>query len=261
MANTSPHKWKDEYWFKIYDLARSGMTDCAIATAMGWSHRSTLFRFYRKKPALKEAVERVRAEGGKSETFRDYVHGRLPAKLKKLWDKILSWEEDPYGVDKVEAMLARRGQRVRQHLFFYALVHGNFNITEACRLVNISTTTFRQWLNLDPDFQALMEEIHWHKKNFFEGALINLVKNGDSAATIFVNRTVNRDRGYNDKHTTDVNVSISGEVNHKHAQVTLKDLDLSLEARKEILQKLRQKTAPAQLTHEQAGEVIDAEFE
>jgi hypothetical protein len=106
----------------------------------------------------------------------------------------------------------------------------------ACRKVGISRQTFFLWCK-DEKFQALVDEIQEAKKDFFEGSLIRLVAAGDTSATIFANRTVNKDRGYSERHQVDVNVS--GQVTHKHELVSMEQLKLPTAVEKMLLQQIR----------------------
>ena len=79
-------------------------------------------------------------------------------------------------------------------------------------------------------FAKLIDELKWQQKNYYEQALVDLVAKGDAYAITFVNRTVNRDRGYGDK----IEVEHSGTIQHNHT-IDLSKLNLSLSCRKEIL--------------------------
>lgn len=128
------------------------------------------------------------------------------------------------------------GTPVKKLLFIHACVAHNFNVSLALRFTQISKSALDQWLNHDMRFVKLFEEVKFHLGSFYENALVNLVKKGDTAAILFANRTFNRDRGYADN----INVNVSGTVNHAHAHiVAISDLDLSLEDQKKILDKLR----------------------
>lgn len=260
MVNT---KWDDSMWLKVYELARQGMSDRKIAQVLNVTHKR-LKLWYGQKPALKEGVDSLRPmltdKTGKSESFQEYVYRMLPTRLKRKWDKLNKWAEEDSGCEKIERMLSKGGKGMRQHLFLHALTTGNFNVSEACRKVNISKQTFDQWCAFDPDFQEMIDEIHWHKKNLFEGHLVKLVEAGDSSATIFVNRTINRDRGYSEKNVSEVNVNVNGTIKHEAVPLSR----LSMEARKEILEKKRQmqleKERRLQITHN-PEEVVDVEYE
>ena len=229
-------RWKETNYVKAYRLAKSGLSDAKIGKALGVA-ASTFQVWCAKRSALKKAVQDGRGVGeGSPETFIEYVYERLPVHLKDLLKEIQACAKEKNGIVRIEALLAKAGKRARQHLFLHALVSSNFCISIACSKILIPRATFQNWVDDDYEFAELMDEIHWHKKNFFEGALFGLVKAGDSPATIFANRTFNRDRGYNEKFE----VEHTGEVNHKHS-VSVDDLDLPLETRKLLLKAVREK--------------------
>jgi len=231
--------WKDEFYVTSYELARGGMSEQKIATSLGVSS-ATLRKWKTNKPALRDAIARGRAVGGGASataTFHEYIFQKLPPNLAQLYKEIEAVEAEENGIARIEAMLVKQGKRARQHLFLHALVTSNFNVSRACSMVNISRKTFESWVTSEPDFQELMDEMDYHKKNYFESALVGLVARGDSSATIFVNKTVNRDRGYNDK--LDVNIQGHIEHNHAHALIPISDLELPLETRTAILQAMR----------------------
>lgn len=181
-----------------------------------------------------------------------------------MWEEIVNIHEDQTVTkkfDKIEALL-RKGKRARQHLFIHSWVMSNFNASEACRKVNISRATFQNWME-EANFRDLIDEVHFHKKNFVEGGLMSLIEQGDTSATIFANRTLNRDRGYNEK--------VEVEHTHQHSIATFnveQVLDrVNAAAKREILQAIRdikgEKALPAiagQSAEDETGEVIDAEI-
>lgn len=228
-------KWDDTMYVQSYVMAKSGASDNEISKTLGMSH-TNFDALKLKKPALQDALRRARRVDQK--VFRDYVYGKLQPETKALWDRICLCEKiDDPDRDAWE-IIKDVGDYTRKQLFIYALVHTNFNPSNACKKVGIGRDTLRYWMK-DETFQELMKEIHWHKCNFFEEALVMRIKDGDTAAIIFANRTMNRDRGYGDK----VEVEHTGTVQHNHllSQVNLEELDLSLETRREILLAIRKK--------------------
>lgn len=229
-------KWKDEYYLTIHELAKSGMPNTHIARSIGVKFL-TLEKWIERRPALRVAIDKARKHNqGKAatQTFVEYVYEQLPEHLKEVWDEIDSLSNEKNAIRKIEFILEDQGQKVRQHLFMHALIHCNFNISKACGKVNVSRKKFNYWLYNDPDFAELIEEMQFHKKNFFEAALVGLVHAGDPAATIFVNKTLNRDRGYAEK------VEVTGSIEHNHV-VTVDSLNLPIEVRQQVLDAMRAK--------------------
>lgn len=230
--------WRDEMLIDVVLLARSGMTKQKIAKALGVSV-TIFYKWLKRKSALRYALAKGRETSKGIENFRTYVYNRLPQKLKDIWDSINAIEKKRNGVERVEAILKDAGKKARQHLFLYAYTTCGFNASEACRAVVIDRQTYEAWYKKDPEFHALFDEMEFHKKNYFEGALVDLVQARETSAVIFANRTYNADRGYGAK----VEVKHSGEINHNVNVVPIKDLDLDTDLKKALLQAIRDKKA------------------
>lgn len=237
--------YRDTFPVKVYIMAVSGMSQDAMAKDLGVAD-NVLARWIEEKPAMRFAIAEANKRKGKgNSSFRTYLYAKLPADLKVLWDKINECELADNPMMQLEPLLDGQPTHVKQHLFLYAIVHHNFNASKACSSVGIDITTLREWVKQDPKFARLVNEMHYHKKNLYEESLVGLVNGGDVAATIFANRTFNKDRGYADKQVIDVNVQ--GQIDHKH-KFDLSELDLSLECRKEIRDAIRR--------HKQAQEQV-----
>lgn len=231
-------EWNDINYVRAYRFAKQGLSDRAIAQHMGVNY-FTFRAWVKNKKTLREALEMARSpeEDGAVRDFQTYVFNQLPEHLRSLWEDIESFADSRNSIERIESLLVKEGLRARQHLFIYALTSSNFDMSRACKAVNVRPSDIKRWVSRDPDFGELLDEIHWHKKNFFEHALIKLVKRGDPQAVLFANRTQNRDRGYNDKVVVDVN----GTINHHHTHsVKIKDLNLPIETRRLLLQKIRE---------------------
>lgn len=237
-------KYKHKHVVEVYIAAKSGMTENQISKVLGISVH-TLRVWERKKKAFKIALERGRAEcrgkKGDSLSFREYVFGRLSYKNRKLWNKINRLSKNTKKrkrpedyVEQIELLLEKRGKHARQSLFMYSWVSSNFSISHALRKVNISRSTFELWKQ-DPEFHTLFEEMNWHKGNFFEEYLCLLVKGGNQAATVFANKTFNKDRGYGER--VDVDMNLIGDV--EHGVISVDHLKLSLDTRKALLKARR----------------------
>lgn len=230
-------KFRPKMYVTIYQLARQGLSLTGIAGGIGVDKR-TLRSWIESRPAVKDAIERGRDGSlvrGTGETFIDYVYNRLPPKLQKIWDKLSQWELEDNGSKKIEALLAQQGKRTRQHLFIHSMVASNFNPSEACRRAGISRETYEKWAADDPPFAKMLDELAWHRKNFVEGSLMDLVGRRSEAATIYANRTVNRDRGYDPKSQ----VEISGGLMNGHLDMNAVLDRLSVEAKREVLGAIR----------------------
>lgn len=232
--------WEDTYYVTAYEHARNGLTDAQIAEMLKVDP-ATFCIWKQKKPALHDALQRARRTITQSKTQQtlDYIYNRLPPHLKLLWDKINLCEHAEGGSAKLEALFKDHGMRARQHLFLHAMIVTNFNASEACRKVGVSKATVDAWVRTDPDFPELLDEILWHKKNFFESALIERVAEGDVNATLFANRTLNRDRGYGESKS----IEVSGEVRHSHSHtVTIdpEELGLPFDVARLIYEKLKE---------------------
>lgn len=219
--------WKDSYYVKAYRLALEGRKDGGVAAALGVS-KSTFLRWKRTRKALRQALRLARGgEASNTQTFSEYVSGRLPAHLKSIWDGVERADQSDNPERRIEALLAGQGEAVRKQVFVHALVSSNFNKAEACRKANVSYSAVRKWM-VDPLFVDLMDQVHEMKQDFVEGCLMGLVGQGDTTATVFASKTLNRDRGYDTKKT----IVHEGVVKHAHFDIAQLPLDL----RKQIME-------------------------
>jgi hypothetical protein len=194
---------------KAYDCAKQGFSDRAIADAIG-INKHVLVRWIRKYSRLRIAIKVGRKKIQTAGTFEKYVYDQLSPKMRIVWDKLMKFHNQG-AIQKVEVLLDGKGESVRQAMFIHALVHSNFNASRACSFVNITKQRLLKW-QMDDEFAQLLEEIDWHKKNFMEGSLMDLVAAGDKQAIMFVNKTLNRDRGFGNK----IEVEHKGAIGHTH---------------------------------------------
>lgn len=253
-ASNPPATWRDTYYLKAYLLAKEGNTDAAVAKLLGAS-APTFRRWKRDRKALRVALKKARGgEANRAESFSEYVHGKLPPHLVPLWDA-LSGADGDNPERRAERLLAGQGKEVRQHLFVHSWVTSNFNKAQACRLANVGPATLRDWAK-DPAFAELLDQVQAMKRDFVEGHLMQLIADGDTAATVFAAKTLLRDRGYDSK----VTVEHTGNVKHTHD--TLNYEDLPLDIKKSILAWAestgRDTTPAALLPHHDA---VDADYE
>lgn len=237
-------KWKNRYYIDIYRFAAQGLTDEQIAQALA-ININTWIMWKKKRPSIRYALEQARDKESRRsvKSYMNYVYEQLPENLQELWLKIQAIEDEPNAIARIEKILEGGGKYARMQMFLHALVAYNFNPSRAMRAVNISKKTLDAWINMEPGFADLIDEMTQHKKNFAEEALFKLVAKGDPNAVIFVNRTLNKDRGYADNKLT---IEHTGEVKHAHEHRHLIDLDkleLPFEVRKAILDAFRAQKA------------------
>jgi len=177
--------------------------------------RTLLYNYWRKQyPELREAMDIAEEELRQDRELPEYIYQRLRPELKALWDKIKRFDREKDGQAKIELLLMDGGKRVRQQLFLHALCMLNFNASEALSKLRMTKRELDKWIMEDQDFCNLVEEIDWHKANFFETALVQLVKEGVPAAVVHANRTYNRERGYGvvNRHEVSGTVGVDGKV-------------------------------------------------
>lgn len=246
-------KLTKEEEFQVYDLAKEGYRGERIFKVLGLKN-------VHKQKIKEQIIEIIRIANKNKQTVLDpkntlvdHVIGNLSEKQGLLFQALkenMTGSNGKIGsTDAIEFLLQGQPKTVRQKLFLQALIDNCFNINAARRMINLSSSQLSIWKK-DPEFLKMINELTLYKKNFFESKLIKLVEQGDSAATIFANKTYNRDLGYGDrvdvKHT------------HEHKHVTIDKLNISLKAKKELLAAIQKKNSPPAL---KAADVIEGEIE
>lgn len=232
-------KWDPRMAIDAFILVREGKNMQDVAKVLGvdgqtvraWRQDKDLFRY-----AWDRALG-VDANGKKelSASLPGYIYGLLPPEVKKVWDRLEYWSEHENGYTKIEQLMKGQTRRVQQMLFVNATVVHGFNPSVACRMCALDRITIDRWLEEDPDFAKLVEEVDWHRKNFFEQALTDLVQARNPFAVIFANKTKNRDRGYGERAEVEVKHSGAVEHHHSHTVVSVDLLKLPLEVRCQLL--------------------------
>ena len=77
-------------------------------------------------------------------------------------------------------------------------------VTLACKKAGIHNDTYYRWRKDDPEFSADCDKAFNKAGDFVESQLYNLIKKGNTAATIFYCKTKLRARGYVEKSETTV---------------------------------------------------------
>lgn len=223
-----------EFILRFYDAFLREHEQVKIAAALETS-AATLIQWIKKFPNLQLARDMAVKRREETKSFGGYVYKHLSAEAKQTWDEIQFWQEGESTEEKISKLLDGKTKTVRQELFVHALINYSFNVSEACRIAGVSRATMESWRDRDEGFRKMLEEIEWHKCNFFESALLDLVAEKNPGAVMFVNRTKNAHRGYNEKLTVETSDSMSG--------INIDELDLSIDTRKEILAAIRKKKA------------------
>lgn len=233
-AKGSTPKFRNSYYVKGYQLAASGLSDTEIAQALG-VNKGTLKAWKKSNKDFAESIAKGRSThnpDSKGTSFLDYVYGRLPKKIRRLWNELQLAETCKNPEKKIELLLADKGRRTRQWLFIHSLVVANFHLPEALRMSYTSDATFDRWKRDDPDFLDMVARLHTLKKEWAEGCLFGLVAQGDTTATIFLNRSLNPEKGYNPKIT----VVNTGQITHGHINIEKMLEKLSTDAKRELAQ-------------------------
>lgn len=242
----SEKKFTLRFILDLYDafLRESDLNKVAEALDVEDSH---LCVWLKQNKHLKLAKELADERRQKTNSLANYILGNLSPKALKIWKEIEFWtgSEETRGTPK---QMQKVSTNIRKEIFLQALVTCSYNISRACRIAGINRQTMDTW-NSDPEFFELLQEVHRHKKDYFENALMDLVELRYPGAVMFVNRTINADRGYNERM----------DVNHHHtigSGIDISQLDLDIETRKKILEAIRKKK---QATNGHSGEIVDVE--
>ena len=239
-------RWDPAIVAKCADLARRGFSRGEAADYLGIP-RPTLKYWWQSHPELREAVNAARSEpaphherGGSGgcrsgETLQDYIFGRLDPDLQAVWRRIEDCDRAETPLETVEKIMADQGETARQKLWLHAWMGCRFNKSEACRRTATPHQDVRRWMG-QKAFGRLAEQMMEIQKDWAQACLFNLAPD-NAAVAIFLNRCLNRDRGFDPK----VGVEHTGTVSHE--LVEAEELSaLTLEQRRELLAAVRAKS-------------------
>lgn len=230
-----------EFIITFYDCYVRERSLRTVAAAMGM-RETQLSLLLKKHPELDQARDMAEMNRNKS-ALKNYVLNTLSEDARLIWDKIANLSS----LEAIEGILKNRPTKVRQQLFCHAILHTGYDISKACAMVGVNRNMIEKWKQ-DLEFLQMLEEVQFHKKNFFEKALIGLVSDGYPGAVIYANRTINRDRGYDEKITVESNIPI-GRVDWD-----IGDLDLDVVTMKKVLAAIEKKKAES---GEEGGNVLE----
>jgi hypothetical protein len=223
----------DRIW-QAYQAAMTATSNKEVAIIMGISEER-LKAWMGENPALYRAITAARANSsgasGTASALTNHITNSLPPELRELWDELSG--ENMTAQETVRYNLATRGDYDKQRLLVHALSVTRFDLNKCCQILDISKAKLDSWVQNDPRFAQLWEQVHWAKQNFLESALMEKVADGDTKSIIFANSTLNRDRGYGQT------VKVEATHTHVHAVVDVTKLNLPTEIRSAILTAIR----------------------
>jgi hypothetical protein len=95
-------------------------------------------------------------------------------------------------------------------------------VTEACKKVGVSRSTYYEYYRTDPDFKAAIDDIDNVVLDFVESKLHKQIENENPTSTIFYLKTKGRKRGYIE--TKDI-TNNGGSFNNPFEGLTLEQLE------------------------------------
>jgi len=231
------YKWKYEYIFTAYELAKNGARKEDYLQALGI--KEDTFLIWRKEiPLLRLAIKKgkeARRRGIElNESFSEYIYGHLSPEMKEVYDRLERYEKAG-NVSKIEELMNRKGRRFRQRMLIHAWASLNFSLSAALKRCGVPYQMFLRWKREDLEFAQLLDEIEFHKKNFYEEALNKQIAMGDSTCIIFANRTINADRFPEPKQQ----INIQKQIHHQIDIVQVSQLNLPVEVKRLLLEEVR----------------------
>lgn len=155
-----------------------------------------LDKAYEKGKFMASVVNTVPTDPAKVElSQKEYVFGKLPENLQKYWDELEALGKGNQRA--VAKFIDDRGEGFRKAVLIHSYAE-TYNLNLAMKKAGCSRHVLEKWLAGDKNFNALWHEIFFYKKNDLETALMDKVKEKDTQAILFANKTLNYDRGYAD---------------------------------------------------------------
>ncbi len=224
-----------EFIISIYDcfLREPDLKKVAKAIQANPSVLSTLLS---KHPELQQA-KRMADHNRTKSRMAGWILTRLSPATRATWEALTSVST----LEEIDAIFANKPTRMRQELFCHAILHTGYDISKARSIVGISYKDMMGWRN-DPEFEQMLEEIQATKSEFWEKKLHELGEDGNPGVIMFVNRTLNRHKGYGEA------VIQIGPVGGD--QVDIESLDLDLETMKKVLAAMEKQKAEREAERE-----------
>lgn len=204
---------------------------------MQWEVKKPLFAYALKRGRRinrHKAKEATKNEN-KGSVIEGYIWDTLTEDEKKVWRKLKRFDRARTGKEVINAILEKRGKIFRQHLFIHAMVHSNYQVTRACRMCGIDIQTFDRWRAGDADFNRLFLAIKDAQQDRLMNAYWKLIDVRNEQAVIHGVKTLCKDKGFGEK--TEVDVKVSGEIQHNLIQIDVDALPLDMQTR--LLEEVR----------------------
>lgn len=215
---------------QFYDCYSRERNLAVVASAFGvtqWNLGKIIERHSELQLAMTMADE-----NRKKGVLANYILANLSPQARAIWEKITKLST----YAEVDACFKNKPLQLRQQLFCTAVLYTGHDYAKALRMVGVPYGDFMKW-RTDPEFSQMLEELQWHKKQFFHKSLMGLVAEGHPGAVIFVNRTVNADMGYSER----LDLNIQGQT---HAgDYPLDQLGLPASVLKQVLEAMEKKKA------------------
>lgn len=215
---------------QFYDAYARERNLAVVAHAFGvtpWNLQKIIERHTELQLAMSMADE-----NRKKGILANYILANLSPQARATWDKITKLET----YAEVDACFKGKPLRLRQQLFCTAVLYTGHDYAKALRMVGVPYGEFMKWRQ-DAEFCQMLEELQWHKKQFFHKSLMGLVAEGHPGAVIFVNRTVNADMGFSER--LDLNV-VGGQAGND-VRYELEQLNLPTSVLKTVLEAIERK--------------------
>ena len=100
--------------------------------------------------------------------------------------------------------MATESYTIKKQKMLEALTRHLGVVSDACKEVDIARQTHYKWLKNDPKYKEVVDDMNDVLLDFAEAHLFNLIKKGDTTATIFLLKTKGKGRGYIERVDHDI---------------------------------------------------------
>jgi hypothetical protein len=97
-----------------------------------------------------------------------------------------------------------KNEQLKKERLLVALEQSLGIVSTACKSAGISRTTYYKYYNEDECFKEKVDDIGEATIDFAESSLFELIRSGNTAATIFFLKTKGKKRGYIEKQELEV---------------------------------------------------------